>query len=167
MREKRRGPWPSVLLVEAMYSKIKDTFTQDQFDIYEHAFEIQMPKRSYLFYTETEIEAKRWVRVLSLLVSMRQAGLNLKRSGINPFDYENYLVSKQILSKIERYDTERNEDPKQQMSLSDQKPLIELGNPKTTETKEIVTAQPEKANKPSLQKFKTLEYSPRIRVVQT
>ena len=40
MREKRRGPWPSVLLVEAMYSKIKDTFTQDQFDIYEHAFEI-------------------------------------------------------------------------------------------------------------------------------
>ena len=41
---------------------------------------------------------------------------------------------------MERYDTERNEDPKQQMRLSNHKPLIELGNPKTVETKEIVTA---------------------------
>ena len=99
--------------MDKFFTKVSDTFKPKEFDIYEHAFEIQMPKRSYLFYTETEIESKRWVRVLSLLLSMNQAGLNLKRSGINPFDYEKYLVSKQILPKIERYDTEDNEEPKQ------------------------------------------------------
>ena len=99
--------------MKRLFTQVIDTFKPNEFDIYEHAFEIQMPKRSYLFYTETEIESKRWVHVLSLLVSMKQDGLSLKRLGINPFDYEKYLVSKQILPKIERYDTEENEDPKQ------------------------------------------------------
>ena len=99
--------------MKRMLTKVKDTFKQNEYDIYEYAFEIQMPERNYLFYTETEVESKRWVRILSLLLSMNQAGLNLKRSGINPFDYEKYLVSKQILPKIERYDTEENEEQKQ------------------------------------------------------
>ena len=78
-----------------MLFDLKNTFSPpSEYDIHEHAFEIQMPKRSYLFYTETEVESKRWVRVLSLLMNMKQAGLSLKRLGINPFDYENYLVSK-------------------------------------------------------------------------
>ena len=80
--------------MKRMLTKVKDTFKQNEYDIHEYAFEIQMPERTYLFYTETEVESKRWVRVLSLLLSMRQAGLDLKRSGINPFDYEQYLVSK-------------------------------------------------------------------------
>ena len=112
MRNKKERPKP-IGSIEKFFTKIEDTFKPNDFDIYEHAFEIQMSKRSYLFYTETEIESKRWVRVLSLLVSMKQAGLSLKRLGINPFDYEKYLVSKQILPKIERYDTEGNEDLKQ------------------------------------------------------
>ena len=56
--------------MDKFFTKVSDTFKPKEFDIYEHAFEIQMPKRSYLFYTETEIESKRWVRVLSLLLSM-------------------------------------------------------------------------------------------------
>ena len=98
--------------MKKLLTQVIDTFKPNEFDIYEHAFEIQMTKRSYLFYTETEIESKRWVRVLSLLVSMKQAGLSLKWSDINPFDYEKYLVQKQILPKIERYETEGNEEPK-------------------------------------------------------
>ena len=56
--------------MKRMLTKVKDTFKQNEYDVYEYAFEIQMPERVYLFYTETEVESKRWVRVLSLLVSM-------------------------------------------------------------------------------------------------
>ena len=56
--------------MKRMLTKISDSLGQKEFDIYDYAFEIQMPKRSYLFYTETEVESKRWVRVLSLIVSM-------------------------------------------------------------------------------------------------
>ena len=90
-REKKERPRSSSSM-KRMLTKVKDTFKSNEYDVYEYAFEIQMPERVYLFYTETEVESKRWVRVLSLLVSMNQAGLNLKRSGINPFDYEKYLV---------------------------------------------------------------------------
>ena len=69
-RDKKERPKP-VGSMDKFFTKVSDTFKPKEFDIYEHAFEIQMPKRSYLFYTETEIESKRWVRVLSLLVSMK------------------------------------------------------------------------------------------------
>ena len=124
--------------MKKLLTKVIDTFKPNEFDIYEHAFEIQMTKRSYLFYTETEIESKRWVRVLSLLVSMKQDGLSLTRLGINPFDYEKYLVSKQILPKIERYDTKENEDAKPLESLADHKLDMKQGNFKTAKTIEIV-----------------------------
>ena len=80
--------------MKRMLTKISDSLGQKEFDIYDYAFEIQMPERVYIFYTEKEIESKRWVRVLSLIVSMNQAGIDIKRGGISPFDYEKYLVSK-------------------------------------------------------------------------
>ena len=92
--------------MKRMLTKIKDSVTTKDFDAYDYAFEIQMPERVYLFYTEREIESKRWVRVLSLLLSMVQAGIDIRRSGISPFDYEKYLVQKNILPKIERYEGE-------------------------------------------------------------
>ena len=64
--------------------------------------------------------------------------MNLKRCGINPFDYEKYLVSKQILPKIERYDTEENEEQKQQENPPDHKPVIRQGNFKPAKVDKIV-----------------------------
>ena len=68
-REKKERPRSSSSM-KRMLTKVKDTFKSNEYDVYEYAFEIQMPERVYLFYTETEVEAKRWVRVLSLLLSM-------------------------------------------------------------------------------------------------
>ena len=74
-----------------MFSKISESVGSKEYDPYEYAFEIQMPNRVFLFYTEMEVESKRWVKVLDLIVRMNKAGIALK-SGVNPFDYEKYLV---------------------------------------------------------------------------
>ena len=124
--------------MKRMLTKISDSLGQKEFDIYDYAFEIQMPERVYIFYTEKEIESKRWVRVLSLIVSMNQAGIDIKRGGISPFDYEKYLVSKQVLAKIERYETEENEEKKEEEVPADYRPVIRAGNFKPQKTQKIV-----------------------------
>lgn len=54
-----------------------------------------MPNRFFLFYTESEIEAKRWVRVLNLVARMRKMGIPL--FCVSPFDFEKYLIERNEL----------------------------------------------------------------------
>ena len=87
--------------VKRMFRKIAESAASKEADPYDYAFEIQMPDRQFLLYTELEVESKRWVRVLDLIVRMNKAGIPLHSA--NPFDYEKYLVDKNELSHIERY----------------------------------------------------------------
>ena len=84
-----------------MFSKITESVAAKEYDPYDYAFEIQMPDRCFLFYTELEVESKRWARVIDLIVRMNKAGIPLH--SVNPFDYEKYLVDQNELSRIERY----------------------------------------------------------------
>ena len=93
-----------------MFAKISESVTSKEYDPYDFAFEIQMPDRVYLFYVEMEVEAKRWVKVLDLIVRMNNAGVG-KVSHVNPFDYEKYLVDEKELTKIERYQTNESVKP--------------------------------------------------------
>ena len=74
-----------------MFTKISDSVGSKDYDPYEYAFEIQMSNRFFLFYTEMEVESKRWVKVLDLIVRMNKAGIG-SLSTVNPFDFEKYLV---------------------------------------------------------------------------
>ena len=69
-----------------MFTKISDQVAVKDEDPYDFAFEIQMPDRFYLLYTEQEVEAKRWVRVLEMIVQMNKQGIPHHRA--NPFDFE-------------------------------------------------------------------------------
>ena len=76
--------------LKRVLTKISDQVAAKEQDPYDFAFEIQVPSRSYLLYTELKIEAERWVRVLDLIVRMNKLGIPHNRA--NPFDFEKYLA---------------------------------------------------------------------------
>ena len=53
-----------------MFTKISETVKDKEYDPYDYAFEIQLTDRFFLFYTELEVESKRWVKILDLIVRM-------------------------------------------------------------------------------------------------
>ena len=79
----------STSALKRVFNKLSDKVGAQDGDPFDYAFEIQMPDRFYLLYTELEIEAQRWVKVLDLLVKMNKCGIPHHR--VNPFDYEKYI----------------------------------------------------------------------------
>ena len=75
--------------LKRVWTKISDQVANKEQDPYNYAFEIQMPDRCFLLYTELREESERWVRVLDLVVRMNKEGIPHNQT--NPFDFEKYL----------------------------------------------------------------------------
>ena len=99
--------------LKRVFNKLSDKVGAQDDDPFDYAFEIQMPDRFYLLYTELEIEAQRWVRVLDLLVKMNKCGIPHHRA--NPFDYEKHI------NEAQKANSQELEDKKAVM------PVVKIG----------------------------------------